>query len=483
MTQSDFHVEDEAYGGATTGDYWDTAIAACLADIYATDPDAGARLVFGRRIYKTAALIASYQQLEIIGVAGSETRCGTLIQPDPGVHGFVFHYPNTSPNGGNAGGTTVRNVTVRSTYPAQPWQPEHGYADSRVTATAYNDRIYSSTLSGYSGTTEPEWPTTPGETVVDGTKLWTCELPVYGFWAQSKVSFTDCVAYGMCGNGFNITSNDPCEELTTNASGSRIVGGRSVQNSGHGVRIHGGDASVCKTDGLTVDHNGGWGIYDSGQFGSEHSSVHTASNRLGPFRVVGSYGGALVHCYSEMDQPPSDLTASACVVLGGHHGAGFLPGAGAVRFSDSNFASPFNVYSTNGADYPTPNARRSLSRFGYPNSPSVWAEYTYRDNEPSHTSGVFRWQYSEADGWLSCKADAAGDAPVAFRVSGKRATEGPGLFALPSVMLGDIRMGAGVGPPETEDWPLYSVFWNTGATGPAYWRKTDMDPCTWEART
>lgn len=43
-----------------------------------------------------------------------------------------------------------------------------------VTPTARNGYAYKATVAGTSGASEPTWPTTIGQTVVDGTATWTC---------------------------------------------------------------------------------------------------------------------------------------------------------------------------------------------------------------------------------------------------------------------------------------------------------------------
>jgi hypothetical protein len=43
-----------------------------------------------------------------------------------------------------------------------------------VRPTTHNGYVYECTTAGIGAATEPTWPTTPGETVTDGTTVWTC---------------------------------------------------------------------------------------------------------------------------------------------------------------------------------------------------------------------------------------------------------------------------------------------------------------------
>lgn len=62
---------------------------------------------------------------------------------------------------------------------AAHWQPVTAYVQSVtspsfITPARVNGYVYRCTTSGTSGTTEPTWPTTIGNTVNDGTAVWTC---------------------------------------------------------------------------------------------------------------------------------------------------------------------------------------------------------------------------------------------------------------------------------------------------------------------
>lgn len=55
------------------------------------------------------------------------------------------------------------------------WQASTAYSlGDAVRPTTRNGYAYECTVAGTSGGSEPTWPTTPGNTVVDGTVTWTC---------------------------------------------------------------------------------------------------------------------------------------------------------------------------------------------------------------------------------------------------------------------------------------------------------------------
>lgn len=63
-------------------------------------------------------------------------------------------------------------------FPAAPWAASVVYAQDQFTKpTTGNNFVYRCTVAGTTGSTEPTWPTTAGNTVVDGTITWECTTP------------------------------------------------------------------------------------------------------------------------------------------------------------------------------------------------------------------------------------------------------------------------------------------------------------------
>ncbi|MHA1304356.1 MAG: right-handed parallel beta-helix repeat-containing protein [Candidatus Heimdallarchaeaceae archaeon] len=79
---------------------------------------------------------------------------------------------NTAPTAGGYIGW----VCVRSGQAAPTWQSEISYnIGDKVVPTSDNGYYYECTAAGISGSSEPAWPTTVGNTVIDGTVTWECK--------------------------------------------------------------------------------------------------------------------------------------------------------------------------------------------------------------------------------------------------------------------------------------------------------------------
>ena len=66
------------------------------------------------------------------------------------------------------------------------FEGSHSYSSGdKIRPTTANGYIYTCTQDGTSDSSEPTWPTTPGQTVAIGTATFVCEEPVWGDWAPS----------------------------------------------------------------------------------------------------------------------------------------------------------------------------------------------------------------------------------------------------------------------------------------------------------
>lgn len=94
------------------------------------------------------------------------------------------------------------------------WQATTAYNKiSTVKPTAGNGRIYdplSTTTGGTTGGVEPTWPTTPGDTVVDGTVTWVAR------------------AYGSIRNEIRVTGNASGKISSSIVSGNNVNGRRAI---------------------------------------------------------------------------------------------------------------------------------------------------------------------------------------------------------------------------------------------------------------
>ena len=139
---------------------------------------------------------------------------------------------NTSGAINNAGtGTVIKNnygynpvgVSV-ITLPAYPpaWAASTAYVlGDFVEPTTHNGYKYECTTAGTSGSSEPSWPTTPGDTVTDGTVTWTCRAYIYTYTAGaspetvyitggtvSDISKSSTTLFGETGHSVDLGSHE-----------------------------------------------------------------------------------------------------------------------------------------------------------------------------------------------------------------------------------------------------------------------------------
>jgi hypothetical protein len=97
----------------------------------------------------------------------------------------------------------------------QRWQPNSYYTfEVTVRGGQYpNGLVYSTEIwAGHSGMTEPDWPLTPGETVVDGELTWTCAEAYISTVFGPTFGVTDLSSWSVS----DMPGNFPVYSLTTN---------------------------------------------------------------------------------------------------------------------------------------------------------------------------------------------------------------------------------------------------------------------------
>jgi len=104
----------------------------------------------------------------------------------------------------------INNSTLLGGEVAGQWQPSHSYSLGarcvcRVTygTTAARAYVYECTTAGTSGSSEPTWPTTPGNTVNDGDVVWTCRQSNDGNWNNAHP-----IAWYLTAYNTNIAAGD-----------------------------------------------------------------------------------------------------------------------------------------------------------------------------------------------------------------------------------------------------------------------------------
>jgi len=99
--------------------------------------------------------------------------------------------------------------TIASIRTASAWVASTAYsAGDEVEPTTANGFVYVCTTAGTSDASEPTWPTTVGDTVTDGTVVWTCHGRWFGISGDvsSDFSANDVITvYGSTGNDGDYT--------------------------------------------------------------------------------------------------------------------------------------------------------------------------------------------------------------------------------------------------------------------------------------
>ena len=133
-----------------------------------------------------------------------------------------------------------------------------------VTPVTKNGRKYICTTAGTSGATEPTWPTTIGNTVADGTAVWTCsELSLSNIFSRLDAlnGTNQTTTYGA--NRFINIPINTSSQLTVNsittASGTATI----TTATNHGITT-GTQVVITGCTGTALRYNGVWTVTSTG---------------------------------------------------------------------------------------------------------------------------------------------------------------------------------------------------------------------------
>jgi hypothetical protein len=130
-------------------------------------------------------------------------------------------------------------VSIVNTTPA--WSAAAAKSvNDRVRTSARNGYRYKATVGGTTGSSEPTWPTTIGNTVVDGTVTWVCEQKLHEA-TEAKLATTQS----------GLTAATPGAALTL---GTQILSG-SANAADVWVRLDDATATVGTETELTLTTN------------------------------------------------------------------------------------------------------------------------------------------------------------------------------------------------------------------------------------
>jgi len=127
----------------------------------------------------------------------------------------------------------VNNSTALGGEVCSPWQADHTYATGArcvctlaYATTAARAFVYEITSGGGGkshATTQPTWPTTVGNTVVDGDVTWTCRSPGDGTWDNASCFLTYVLNYTAINAAADIVLIDDGHSEATDFASTRII--------------------------------------------------------------------------------------------------------------------------------------------------------------------------------------------------------------------------------------------------------------------
>lgn len=93
-------------------------------------------------------------------------------------------------------GTITHTALLDAVFPAD-WVALQPYVLHNFTKPiAENGRAYECTQAGTTAASEPAWPTTPGQTVTDGTVIWTCRAYAGNLLAYGQLTTPKTIGSG-----------------------------------------------------------------------------------------------------------------------------------------------------------------------------------------------------------------------------------------------------------------------------------------------
>lgn len=275
-----YNVKDfGAVADGTTDD-----LAAFNAAIAAMTPTPrGATLVVPPGTYRLSDTLHITRQLVLQGAGGSGWYPATKLVYDAGKTGVVVDTVGTAPGGGGAQGdwSVIRDIAiVAASKPSTPqWAPSTAktlgsYVVPRAGTNQMN-YLFQVTTAGTTGSSEPVWPSglVPGETVADGTVVWTTVLAC-GVWMRGRARLENFYISGFPGNGVHVVASHPID----NANGWFMIYGRIDLCSGNGIHTRGQDSNAGTAVAIDVGSCGGWGIREQSMMGNTFIGCQSAGN-------------------------------------------------------------------------------------------------------------------------------------------------------------------------------------------------------------
>lgn len=292
-----------AVGDGVTDDLaaFNAAIAAITNNAAFSPYVGGNTILIPQGTYYLSGRLNISKQIILTGVTTPDGNAwsGSILKFPTGTTGIRIYDYRTSPAGTDAGGTTIQNLTIRTTRSAAA--QEAGF---------------------------------------------------HGVHADTRFTIRNCVItyFGDCGINIVATAGG---SPNGNANNWRIDNVRCAENGYDGLFVDGADTNAGVAIRLDCSSNLRWGIFDSSFLGNTYVGCHTASNVVGAYKADNANArNVFLGCYSESGQPASEFVAPT-LVLGGIHAAGITSGSthyalddGYLRVRDGAAATPSMVFAS-----------------------------------------------------------------------------------------------------------------------------------------
>lgn len=256
--------------------------------------DGGNTIIVPQGTYYLSGQLNIYRQIILSGVTTPDGNAwsGSILKFPTGTTGIRIYDYRTSPDGTDAGGTTIEKLVIRTT------------------------RNAPATEGGY-----------------------------HGVHADTRFTIRNCVVtyFGDCGINIVATAGG---SPNGNANLWRIDNVRSAENGFDGLFVDGADVNAGVAIRLDCSTNLRYGIFDSSFLGNTYVGCHTANNDFACYKTDNANArNVFVGCYSESGQPAAELVAPT-TVIGGIHAADFAAGNTAYMFHDGRLRAQSGAVTT-----------------------------------------------------------------------------------------------------------------------------------------
>jgi len=245
-----------------------------------------------------------------------------------------------------------------------------------VTPITKNGRKYICTTAGTSGVSQPTWPTTIGNTVVDGTVTWTCsELSLSNI--LSRLDALDGTNGTTTYGANRVITIGPTSLLTINSITTSAGVATITTATNHGITT-GTQVAISGCTGVALRYNGVWTATSTGL---------TTLTAPVPTDLNGVVGEGIMRLTNSSPQFSGSAPISAATIVGAAHDSHIFLSTTQLRNSDNGALLPIfsaGIYNRNGTTNGFP--KYSCTENGF----DLWYDTTKKRwvNSPSQYTGV-----------------------------------------------------------------------------------------------